>query len=68
MDPKTVQLILFAEQMASLAAKTIMDLRTVLSNSNTKTVDEILDDADAMYQQIIADAQNPPPSSPPTKG
>jgi hypothetical protein len=67
MDPKTVQLILFAEQMASLAAKTIMDLRTVLSNSNTKTVDEILDDADATYQQIIADAQNPP-SQPPTKG
>lgn len=53
MDPKTLQLILFAEQMAALAAKTIVDLKNVLSGSSQKSVDEILADADANYQSII---------------
>lgn len=54
MDPKTLQLILFAEQMAALAAKTIADLRGVLSGSSDKTTDDILADADATYRGIIA--------------
>jgi len=53
MDPKTLQLIEFAEQMAALAVKTIVDLKGILSGSSTKTVDEILADADANYQSII---------------
>jgi hypothetical protein len=60
MDPRTLQLILFAEQMAGLAAKTIMDLRNVLSGASTKAIDDILDDADATYNKIIADAKLPP--------
>lgn len=60
MDPKTLQLILFAEQMAALLAKTIVDLKGVISSSSTQSVDEILADADATYQQIIDNAKNPP--------
>lgn len=57
MDPSTVNLVLFAEQMAALLAKTIFDLKTVLAGSNQKTVDEILADADSTYQQIIVNAK-----------
>ena len=53
MDQDTVQLVIFAEQMAALLAKTIVDLKHVIGGSNTKTVDEILTDADATYQGII---------------
>jgi len=62
MDPNTLQLILFAEQMAALLAKTIVDIRSVIQNSNTQSVDQILDDADTAYQKIIDDAKNPPSS------
>lgn len=53
MNPKTLQLIVFAENMAALAAKTIVDLKNVLTGSSSKTTDEILADADATYQGII---------------
>lgn len=60
MDPNTVQLILFAEQLAALLAKTILDIKLVIAQSHTQTVDEILADADATYQKIIDNAKNPP--------
>lgn len=61
MDPATLNLIVFAEQMAALLAKTIVDLKNVISGSSTQTVDAILADADATYQQIIANAKPPQP-------
>lgn len=61
MDPATLNLIIFAEQMAALLAKTIVDLKNVISGSSTQAVDAILADADATYQQIIANAKTPPP-------
>ncbi len=39
--------------MVGLATKTIVELKGVIAGSNSKTVDEILDDADATYQGII---------------
>lgn len=63
MDPKTTQLIIFAEQMAALLAKTIVDLKNVIGGSSAKEVDAILADADATYQQIIDAAKNPPPAA-----
>lgn len=59
MDPKTTALILYIEQMSALLAKTILDLKGVIQGSNTKTVDEILTDADNVYSQIIANATPP---------
>jgi hypothetical protein len=59
MDPNTVNLIVFAEQMAALLAKTIVDLKNVISGSNTQTVNQILTDADTTYQGIISAAQTP---------
>lgn len=66
MDPNTLNLITFAEQMAALLAKTIIDLKNVISGSSTKAVEDILADADATYQQIISNAkgpQTPPPAA-----
>lgn len=60
MDPKTLNLILFLEQMAGLVVKGVVDLKGVISGSGGKSVDEILADADSTYQQIIANATNPP--------
>ncbi len=53
MNPDTIQLIVFAEQMASLLASTIVELKGVIGGSNTKPVADILADADATYQSII---------------
>lgn len=64
MDPKTLQLVLFAESMAALAAKTIADLRGLLSGASGKTADDILTDADNTYAGIIAAAKTPPPETP----
>lgn len=64
MDPNTVNLILFAENMAALLAKTIVDLKNVLQGSSTQTVDAILADADATYQQIIANVKPATPNPP----
>ena len=61
MDPATLQLIQFAESMAALAAKTIVDLKNVLSGSSTKAIDDIIADADATYAKVIADATAPIP-------
>ncbi len=52
MDPKTVQLITYVEALAALLAKTVVDLKGVISGSSTKTVDAILDDADATYNSL----------------
>lgn len=60
MDPSTLQLIVFAEQMAALLAKTIVDLKNVIGGSSAKDVETILSDADATYQQIIENAKKPP--------
>lgn len=60
MDPATIQLVIFAEQMAALLAKTIVDLKNVISGSSSKAVADILTDADATYQGIIAAAKTPP--------
>lgn len=60
MDPATIQLVIFAEQMAALLAKTIVDLKNVISGSSAKAVDDILTDADATYQGIITAAKAPP--------
>ena len=57
MNPSTVNLIVFAEQMAALAAQTIMQLKGLLMGSSTQTADQILADADATYAQIIANAK-----------
>lgn len=56
-DQQTLQLILFAEQMAALAAKTVSDLKNVLTGNSDKTADDILADADSTYNQIITNAQ-----------
>lgn len=56
-DPQTLQLILFAEQMSALAAKTVSDLKNVLTGNSDKTTDDILADADSTYNQIITNAQ-----------
>ncbi len=58
MDPKTLQLIIFAEQMAALAAQTITELKNLISGSSTKTVDQILSDADSTYQTVINNAKS----------
>ena len=60
MDPKTLQLIIFLEQMAALVAKSIVDLKNVISSGNTQNVDQIIADADATYKAIIEAAKNPP--------
>lgn len=64
MDPNTLNLITFIESMVGLAAKSIADLKGVIGGSSTKTVDEILADADATYAQIIQNAQQPAPAVP----
>lgn len=58
MDPKTLNLVLYIEQMAALVAKSVVDLKNVMSGSSTKTAAQVLDDADATYRQIIADAKS----------
>lgn len=63
MDPNTINLIIFAEQMAALLAKTIVDLKNVISGASSQTALQILDDADATYQKIIATAKSAPPTS-----
>lgn len=60
MDPATIQLIVFAEQMAALVSKTIVDIKNVIEGSSAKDVPAILDDADATYQKIINAAKQPP--------
>lgn len=59
MNPNTLQLIQFIEQLAALVATSVTDLKSVLSGASTKTVDQILDDADSTYDTIIAQAKSP---------
>ena len=64
MDPTTAGLIVLAEQMAALLAKTIVDIKNVLSGSNTATVNALLDDADSQWDTIIANAKAQLPPTP----
>ena len=57
MDPKTVNLVVFIEQMASLAAKTALELKGLIDGSSGRTVDDILADADSTYKGIIDGAR-----------
>lgn len=56
MAASTLALITFAEQIAALAATAVSQVREVIDGSSTQTTDEILADADATYNQIIANA------------
>ena len=60
MNPQTTQLILFIEQLAALVATSVTDLKGVISGASSKSVDQILTDADATYDSIIAAAKTPP--------
>jgi len=57
MDQNTVNLITYIESLAALVAKSVVDLKNVLSGSSTQTADQALADADATYQQIIANSK-----------
>lgn len=57
MDPNTVNAILFAEQIAALAAKTIADIASLVKGNSTKSTADIIADADASYQTIINGAK-----------
>lgn len=54
MDPNTLNLILFIEGLVALAAKSVVDLKSVLDSSSTQTAAQHLADADAMYAALIA--------------
>jgi len=57
----TIQLILFAEQLAGLAAQTIASLKGVLGASGPDQealANAALDDADAKYRAVIAAAKS----------
>jgi hypothetical protein len=63
-NPNTLQLIQFIEQLAALVATSVVDLKNVISGASSKTVDQILDDADSTYDTIIAAAKvTPPPTA-----
>lgn len=64
MNQGTVNLVIFIEQMATLLAKSIVDLKNVIGGSSTKTTEEIISDADATYRQIIENAKTPPEPPP----
>jgi hypothetical protein len=57
LDPATISLIIFAEQMAALAAKTILQIRDLVSGNSGLSVDQILADADSNYQTVISGAK-----------
>jgi hypothetical protein len=57
MASETLALVVFAEQLAALAAQTVLQVRQVIEGSATQTTDQILSDADATYQTIIANAK-----------
>ncbi len=66
MDPKEIMgLVILAEQLAALLAKTVVDIKSVMSNSHTQTTAQILDDADAQWDKIIANSKGilPPSTS-----
>jgi hypothetical protein len=55
--PQQIQLLLFVEQMIAQAAKLAIELRAQIQGASTKSIDEVLDDADSTYQQIINNAK-----------
>lgn len=57
MDPNTLNIITFAEEMAALVVQTITSLKSLIGGSSTQTTDEILADADTKYQSIIDKAK-----------
>lgn len=67
MDPATAGLVVLAEQLAALLVKTITDIKNVASGASSRTTDQLLADADAQWDQIIANAKAanaPPPATP----
>ena len=58
MPPDTLKLVVFAEELAVLAARAVADLRSVIVGSNAKDVATILNDADATYNEIITRAKS----------
>jgi hypothetical protein len=68
MNPSTLNLVVYIEQLAALVAKLVVDLHNVIAPANAQVVDQILADADAEYAKIIAAAKlvvapTPPPNA-----
>lgn len=64
MDPETLALVVLAEQLAALLAKTIVDIKSVVAGANSKPTAELLDDADKTWSEIIVNAKGLlPPTS-----
>lgn len=57
MDPNTAGLIVLAEELAALLAKTIVDIKGVVSGASSQATSQLLDDADAQWDTIIAKAK-----------
>jgi len=57
MNPNTINLITFVEGLVALAAKSVVDLKNVLTSGDSSTVDATLADADAQYQKLIANVK-----------
>lgn len=58
MNPADIlRLATFAAQLAEQAAKAVSEIREQIKGSSTKTVDQILDEGDATYKKIIANAK-----------
>jgi len=53
-----INLVVFIEQLAALVVQSVAELKGVIGGSSTKQVNEILADADAKYQEIIANAKS----------
>lgn len=64
MDPNTLGLIVLAEQLAALLAKTVSDIKSVVAGTHTQTTSQILDDADNKWDEIIANAKDAEPLPP----
>jgi hypothetical protein len=58
-----LSLVILAEQLAALLAKTIVDIKGVADGSHSQTTAEILDDADAKWNEIIAASKAALPAS-----
>lgn len=54
---KTLQYILFIEQLTGLIAKTTVEMSNVVKGAPAKSIEELLDDSDATLRAVIAKAQ-----------
>ena len=53
----TLNLILLIEGLVGVAAQGITALKNAISSGSSETTDQVLDDADATYATVIANAQ-----------